>query len=197
MVLMEIPWSEPSEGGLRALLRRLRARSPVLLLTARRGLAEVTGPGDEHAIQVLESARALLERGWVQGAWFRVVRPSGREQRIGPMELHRLAGAEVTGACLVGALVRGTWATSGTAKADAGPAVDEVWDALLEQTDSRLPQAVGRAAPRQVRLRRVQELTRWNDAPGRTVDEVLALVDVAISRAIFRSLGVPTAAPAR
>jgi hypothetical protein len=37
----------------------------------------------------------------------------------------------------------------------------------------------------------MRELVRWNDTVGRTRDEVLALLDRAISRAILGAVGAP------
>ncbi len=36
----------------------------------------------------------------------------------------------------------------------------------------------------QVRLAKVQWLTRWNDAPGRTTEEVLDILDRALAGAV-------------
>ena len=43
----------------------------------------------------------------------------------------------------------------------------------------------------QVRQARVQALTRWNDARGRTSGEVLAVVDRAIARVIQDLAAIP------
>ena len=50
------------------------------------------------------------------------------------------------------------------------------------------PGVAGRAAAPAVRAARVRDLTRWNDRPGRTRDEVLALIDLASSRAIMEAM---------
>jgi hypothetical protein len=42
-----------------------------------------------------------------------------------------------------------------------------------------------------VRQARVQALTRWNDARGRTSDEVLAVLDRAIARVIQDLAAIP------
>ena len=41
----------------------------------------------------------------------------------------------------------------------------------------------------QVRAARMRELVRWNDDVGRTRDDVLALLDRAISRGILGAVG--------
>jgi hypothetical protein len=43
----------------------------------------------------------------------------------------------------------------------------------------------------QVRQARTQALTRWNDAQGRTSDEVLAILDRAIARVIQTLAALP------
>ena len=43
----------------------------------------------------------------------------------------------------------------------------------------------------QVRLAQVQVLTRWNDAEGRTSEEVLAVLDRAISRTMLSLAAIP------
>jgi hypothetical protein len=84
----------------------------------------------------------------------------------------------VVSACLVGAVVE-----AGRRYADdpvaAGPALDALWLALY---DDRSVDAVGRVPSPIVRDLRARDLARWNDAPGRTVDEVIALVDRATRR---------------
>jgi len=40
-------------------------------------------------------------------------------------------------------------------------------------------------------MARVRDLTRWNDQPGRTREEVLGLVDLAVSRAVMAAVGGP------
>jgi hypothetical protein len=63
-----------------------------------------------------------------------------------------------------------------------------LWDAWQETRGMVGPGVAGRAAAPAVRAARVRDLTGWNDQPGRTRDEVLALIDLASSRAIMEAM---------
>jgi hypothetical protein len=91
----------------------------------------------------------------------------------------------VVGACLVGAVAH---ASSGVDRPDrraqAALAIDTLWQTLTDRTDpseSADPHPVARAA-------RVRELAGWNDEPGRCRDDVLGLLDRAVSRTILQSV---------
>lgn len=146
----------------------------------------------DHARIVLERARVIVERGWLQNGWY-VARPTAPAPARG---LRRLLAArspdvdEVRQACLVGAVA--VAAHGGTGRVDvggdAGPVLDLVWDTLGEAALPG-PGAAGRAVPPAVRVSRMRELVRWNDAPGRTRGEVLDLLDRSISRTILTAVG--------
>ena len=70
------------------------------------------------------------------------------------------------GVCLVGSLQ-----VHGRGRQLAARSLDLVWHALMD--DAR---DLGWVPSPEVRLARVRDLTRWNDRPGRRVDEVVALV---------------------
>ena len=135
-------------------------------------------------LAVLEGARAELEVGWVQGGWWSVSSADGG---------HRLvtgdAGgspAHVDGSCLVGAL-----APAGSSS-DVGRAVDAAYDALWASRGQ--PTLSGGLPPvpsPEVRRARVRTLTQWNDRAGRTQEEVLAVVDRAISATIMDLMSAP------
>ena len=135
-------------------------------------------------LAVLEGARAELEVGWVQGGWWSVSSADGG---------HRLvtgdAGgspAHVDGACLVGALARAG------SSSDVGRAVDAVYDALWASRGQ--PTLSGGLPPvpsPEVRRARVRTLTQWNDRAGRTQEEVLAVVDRAVSATIMDLMSAP------
>ena len=70
---------------------------------------------------------------------------------------------------------------------DVWGAINELYEAMHERMGHRsLPP--GRAYPHAVRLARLRALTAWNDAPGRTREDVLNLVDRAISRTILAAV---------
>ena len=69
-----------------------------------------------------------------------------------------------------------------------GPALDAVWDAMRETEATAGRPAFGRAAPEAVRVMRARDLVRWNDEPGRTRQDVLNLLDRAISHTIMAAV---------
>jgi hypothetical protein len=145
-------------------------------------------------LAVLEGARAELEAGWVQGGWWSVSSADGGRRLVtgdaGGSPAH------VDGACLVGALARAG------SSSDVGRAVDAVYDALwASRGQPSLPGGLPPMPSPEVRRARVRTLTQWNDRAGRTQEEVLAVVDRAISATIMdlmsaRRPAAPAEAPA-
>jgi len=140
-------------------------------------------------LAVLEGARAELEVGWVQGGLWSVTSADGNQRLVTG---YAAAGGgspdHVDGSCLVGALARGG------SPSYVGRAVDAVYDALWTSRgqigaprDGGLPPV---PAP-EIRLARVRMLTRWNDQAKRTQEEVLAVVDRAISATIMDLMSAP------
>jgi hypothetical protein len=134
----------------------------------------------DEAYRVLEDARVVIARGWIQDRWF-ARRPTPSDG------LGDVAAACVVGAVVYAAQQRG----SGEQLVKAGPALDYLWDAWQESRGLGGSGVAGRAAPRELRLARVRDLTRWNDQPGRTREEVLGLVDLAASRAVMAAVSGP------
>jgi hypothetical protein len=154
-------------------------------------------------LAVLEGARAELEAGWVQGGWWSVSSSDGMPRLVtGPAA----AGGHpdrVDGSCLVGALVRAgsrlSVTSSDAARSGVGRAADAVYDALWAsrgQPDSRPPGRLPPMPPPDVRLARVRTLTQWNDQAGRSREEVVAVVDHAISATIMDLMATPRPAQA-
>lgn len=140
--------------------------------------------------EVLEAARTVIARGWMQDGWYTVA-PTGERLRGLRMLLADRSPdpAEVASACLVAAVAVAAHRPGARVDVirDAGPALDVVWEAL-EESSGRAGRA-GRAVPREVRVARMRELARWNDTPGRARAEVLALLDRSISHTITSALG--------
>jgi hypothetical protein len=137
---------------------------------------------------VLGEARALIERGWVQDNWYALRQVDSGASRTVSSAVASIPGTEVSGACLVAAVVHATRAGDPAAgMVEAGPALDILWDAWQESRGPNGPGIAGRAVPREVRAARVRDLTRWNDRPGRTREDVLRLIDVATTRAIMEA----------
>ncbi|MFI7600492.1 hypothetical protein [Actinoplanes sp. NPDC049681] len=123
----------------------------------------------DEAYRVLEDARAVLAQGWIQNRWF--------------------VSGPAPAACLVGAVVHAArQGGPGDPAVKAGPALDYLWDAWQESRGLGGAGIAAWAAPRELRMARVRDLTRWNDQRGRTREEVLGLVDLAASRAIMAAV---------
>ena len=138
-------------------------------------------------LAVLEGARAELEAGWVQGGWWSVTSADG-DRRLATGDAGG-SPAHVDGACLVGALARaGSFS-------DVGRAVDAVYDALWasrgQAADRPAPGELPPVPAPEVRLARVRTLTQWNDQAERTHEQVLAMVDRAISATIMDLVSAP------
>ena len=121
----------------------------------------------EQVRALLEAAHTELSAGWVQGGWWSS--DGGRHTVRNGLAAGASAGGPVSAACLVGALIRAGSGPGGDS--ETGRAIDAVYDALWESQgqpghDARTRSADGVFPP--VRQARVQALTRWNDARGRT-----------------------------
>jgi hypothetical protein len=143
----------------------------------------------DEAYRVLEDARAVIAQGWIQEHWF-ARRPA--PYRLGVQSRPSDGLGDVAAACLVGAVVYAAQQRgSGDQLVKAGPALDYLWDAWQESRGLGGTEVAGRAAPWELRMARVRDLTRWNDQPGRTREEVLGLVDLAASRAVMAAVREP------
>jgi hypothetical protein len=175
-----------SGGRLSAWLRRLggsATRKQVHLDTLRR-LDEVCA--------VLERARDVVADGWVQDRGYE---PSGRatSEPITLFGAKRIKAEDVAGACLVGAVALAARERDARADltVDAGPTIDFAWYALQKYRGLGDGGVSCRAVPPGLRLARIRDLMRWNDQPGRTRDEVLAVLDLGVSLAIMTAMREP------
>ena len=150
----------------------------------------------ERLLALLEAARAELSAGWVQGGWWSTPSRDGRQILLTGLAAGPSAQETVGAVCLVGALIR---AGSGQGRdSEAGRAIDAVYDALWEsrgQATATPGPGLPKVSSPQVRQARTQALTRWNDAQGRTSDEVLAVLDRAIARVIQDLAAIPAPCP--
>jgi hypothetical protein len=144
----------------------------------------------EGAQAVLERARALIAQGWVQDAFYIVRGRNGESRPVSPFGLLLLTRTDVVGACLVGAVAHASGSVDRRERrGQAARAVDTLWHTLAEDPSyERLPTAPYDAVHPAARAARVRELARWNDEAARTRDEVLGLVDRAVSRTILHSV---------
>jgi hypothetical protein len=153
----------------------------------------------DRQLTVLEGARAELETGWVQGGWWSVNSADGSPRLVTGYAAAGGHPDRVEGVCLVGALVRAGAQLGTGGSPDVGRAVDAVYDALWSsrgQPALSRPGTLPPMPPPDVRLARVRTLTQWNDRPVRTHDEVLAVVDRAISATIMDLMAAPRPAQA-
>ncbi len=134
-----------------------------------------------HQLAELHAIRALLDQaadvvgaGWVQNAWFAVGTGDGTRV-VTAYELPWAVRRPVTGACLVGAVVQAAGGPATVRSQLVQRTLDLVWHALREDPARPVRWCPG---PR-VRMMQVLELTRWNDAPGRTQGEVVGLLATA------------------
>ena len=157
----------------------------------------------DEVLEVLATARSVIEEGWVQDAWF-AVRPRSQPAPAPPAA--RVSSSlsypdrdDLAGACLVGAVVHSVRLRHpGDARAEVdgvGPAIDVLWDALQESRGLSSRGVAGRVAPPAVRAARVRDLTRWNDQRGRSRGDVLDLLDLAASRTVMAAMTTPEQGP--
>ena len=144
----------------------------------------------EGAQALLDRARTLIAQGWVQDAFYIVRGRNGESRPVSPFGLLLLTRTDVVGACLVGAVAHASGSVDRRERrGQAALAVDTLWHTLAEDPSyERLPTAPYDAVHPAARAARVRELARWNDEPVRTRDEVLGLVDRAVSRTILQSV---------
>lgn len=125
-----------------------------------------------HAIRsLLDQAADVVRHGWVQGAWFTVATPGG-DHAVTAYDLSMVTDHPVTGACLVGAVVQAAGGPATVATQLVQRTLDLTWHALREDSERPVQWCPGPRA----RLIGVLDLTHWNDAPGRTQDEVVDLL---------------------
>jgi hypothetical protein len=124
--------------------------------------------------ELLAQAAELVGHGWVQDAWFTVGTPRG-EVAVSAYDLRLVDTYPVTGACLAGAVVHAGGGPATVGSQLTRRALDLAWHALREDA---VPPATLCPSP-QVRTMRLLDLTRWNDARGRTQAEVVAVLESA------------------
>ena len=125
-----------------------------------------------HAIRdLLDRAAEVIGQGWVQGAWFTVATAEGT-RAVTAYDLPVLGHRPVTGACLVGSVVEAAGGPATVRSQLVQRTLDLVWHTLREDPERSVRWCPG---PR-MRMLGLLELTSWNDAPGRTQDQVVDLL---------------------
>jgi hypothetical protein len=134
-----------------------------------------------HIEVVLAEAATVVSTGWVQHGWFAITDDRGSARVLTAHDLHALEGRPVTGACLVGAVVHAAGGPPSVRSQLVQRALDLTWHTLHEE--AHRPVHWCPAPP--VRAAHVRDLTRWNDHPARSADEVAGLLeDTARSAAL-------------
>ena len=176
----------PARRG-RAWWQRLRA-----FAAPRQPPPEVQHAYLERLLALLEAARTQLSAGWVQDGWWTSPADGGQQILVTGLAAGTSVPATAGAVCLVGALIRAAARQGGDS--EAGRAIDVLYDALWESRGQPAamagPSVLAASCP-QVRRAKIQALTRWNDAQGRTGNEVLAVLDRAIARVIQNLAAIP------
>jgi hypothetical protein len=166
------------------------------LLTSGEPSREIAHAVLERLLALLEAARGDLEAGWVQDGWQATEGTGGQRILATGLAAGLSARQPASAVCLVAALIRAGARQGGDA--ETGRAIDVVHDALWESRGQSAQPTPGPGplpvSSPQVRQAKVQELTRWNDAQGRTGDEVTAVLDTAIARVIQDLAALPAPA---
>ena len=182
--------ARPAEA-LRAVLARVRATLPVPPAPAYVEPAADPDLGWRRRLDrvraALEQARVdLVSQGWTQGTCFSVDAGAGATRPASRTEAFVLVRptAPVSGACLVGALLRRAEDPDrATTHADVWGAVDELYEALHERM-GHSSEPPGRVDSLEARHAKLQVLTSWNDDPRTRREDVLDLLDRAVSRTV-------------
>lgn len=124
---------------------------------------------------LLEEAVAVVTTGWVQNAWFTVVDAHGGQVRVTAHDIDRIERSPVSGACLVGGIVHAGGGPGAVHSQLVQRTLDLTWHTLYE--DEQRPVRWCPSPP--VRSAHVRDLTRWNDHPHRTPQDVVALLGSA------------------
>lgn len=187
--------TRPTEA-LRAAWSRLRAALPVA--TPPPYVEPQDDPGVawqrrlDRVRAALEQARTdLVAQGWTQRAWFSVDASgaAGTTRLASVAESFDLVrpSSTVSGACLVGALLRRAEDPDrATTHADVWGAVDELYEALHERM-GHVSLPPGRVDSHARRHAKLGVLTAWNDDPRTRHEDVLDLLDRAVSRTLVGS----------
>jgi hypothetical protein len=172
-VTVELPTAPPQQERLAGVRLRWRERRRERQRLARQDrlaahLAEL------HRLRALVSdARAVIGSGWVQDGWFTYRDSEGHQRTVNAGNLRSIGGRPITGACLVGAIVHAGGGLAAVRSQPVQRALDLTWHTLYGS--DREPIRWCPAPP--IRSAQVRDLTRWNDQPGRTSDDVVALLD--------------------
>ena len=172
----------PSWKTRRRHLQQLRLRDQI---SAR--LAEL----DQIAC-ILNAAADLVRAGWLQESWFAYRDGRGRLRPVNAYNAKHMTGHPVVAACLVGAVVQAGGGMPYVRTQPVQRALDLTWHTLFKTS----PELIRRIPAPETRVHHVQDLTRWNDHPGRTAAQAEELLRRSATAArseaeILRQVPVP------
>jgi hypothetical protein len=121
---------------------------------------------------MLNDAADLVRTGWLQHRWFGYIDDTGQIRTVNASNAKQMAGYPVVEACLVGAIVHAGGGLTHLRKQVVQRAVDLTWHTLFKTPSER----IRRTPAPLIRTQHVQDLTRWNDHPGRTAHDAEALL---------------------
>lgn len=123
---------------------------------------------------ILQDAAGLVTDTWLQDSWFAYRTADGAQHLVtsSARDLHRMGGHEITGVCLVGAVVQAGGGLATVATQPVQRALDLTWHALRSEPTERLQWC----PPPDVRAAHVRDLTRWNDDRTRRREQVSGLL---------------------
>jgi hypothetical protein len=153
---------QPSWQARRRQSRQLRLRDQI---SAR--LAEL-----DQITCLLNDAAELVRAGWLQDSWFAYRDNAGRIRPVNAYNAKQMTDHPVVAACLVGAVVQAGGGLPHVRTQVVQRALDVTWHTLVKTP----PELVRRTPAPETRLHHVQDLTRWNDHPGRTAGQAEELL---------------------
>ena len=128
-----------------------------------------------HVEALLEEASTVIERGWIQHAWFAYDDAAGRRRVVTAFSKRSSSVGPVAATCLVGAVVHAAGGPSTARSQLVQRTIDLTWHALFRGQHEQIrwcPSPLERAG-------HVQDLAHWNDDPARRSREVTSLLGEA------------------
>jgi hypothetical protein len=124
---------------------------------------------------LLAEASKVIERGWIQHAWFAYDDTAGRRRVVTTYSRRTPAVGPVAATCLVGAVVHAAGGPSTARSQLVQRTIDLTWHALYRGEHEQIR---WRLSPGE-RAGHVQDLAHWNDDPARRAQEVTWLLGQA------------------
>jgi hypothetical protein len=128
-----------------------------------------------HVDALLEEASTVIQRGWIQHAWFAYDDAAGRRRVVTAYSKRSSSVDSVAATCLVGAVVHAAGGPSTARSQLVQRTIDLTWHALFRGQHEQIrwcPSPLERAG-------HVQDLAHWNDDPARRSQEVTSLLGQA------------------